>query len=209
MVWCGAWPIGSRMNMTALQKKEYGILVNGTFRANSSIDIGQITIKQLLPSTAYDISCIAFSGNGYMKENPQLIKQVVITKERLFQIKQATFLNDEVTVFIESNVEIPTICFLFNSKGIKIDSKPYDNSKDDFVVFKVPASKLQYSVQCSLFTENHKRIELKRLFSSGCFYQISIRHHSSILHNANGWFVGSFSSSYHYCGVCDPYPVGC
>ena len=96
-----------------------------------------------------------------MRENPQLIKQVIITKEKHFQIKQATFLNDEITVFIDSNMEVSTTCFLFNAKGVKIDSKPYDRTKDDFVVFKVPALKLQYSVQCSMFTDSYKCIGLK------------------------------------------------
>lgn len=29
MVWCGAWPLGERMNFTALQEKVYGTLISG------------------------------------------------------------------------------------------------------------------------------------------------------------------------------------
>lgn len=125
-----------------------------------SLDVGSFHIRNLQPSTAYDVSCIGLSGNGYMKENPHLIKQIVITKDQVFHIQKAVIENEEIKVVVNSNLGIPILCFLFNGKGLKIESRQYDPSSEEYAVFSVPSSQMEYSVQCSAFKDNHKSMRI-------------------------------------------------
>ena len=84
----------------------------------------------------------------------------MITKDLQFSIQQATLQNDEVIVIIENNVELPAVCYLFNSKGVKVDSKNYDVSHEEYIIFTVPTSKMKYSIQCSIFDRKNKSMKL-------------------------------------------------
>lgn len=96
-----------------------------------------------------------------MKENPHLIKQIVITEDQVFHIQKAVIENEEIKVIVNSNLGIPILCFLFNGKGLKIESRQYDPSSEEYVVFTVPSSQMEYSVQCSAFKDNHKSMMIK------------------------------------------------
>ena len=91
-----------------------------------------------------------------MTENPFSLRQSVMTKEKVFAIKRARFSRDTIEVFVDSNLEISVLCFLFNGKNIKIDNKLFDPNQDASVVFDVPKRNVQYRVQCSALNDSSK-----------------------------------------------------
>ena len=113
-------------------------------------------ITNLYPSTTYDVTCFGYSGSTYMTENPFMIRQSVMTKDKVFSIKEAQFNNGFIEVSLDSNLEIAVLCFLFNSKNIKIDNKLYDASQDTSILFEVPQTTTQYRVQCSALNDKNK-----------------------------------------------------
>ncbi|KAM7454297.1 hypothetical protein BLSTO_04946 [Blastocystis sp. subtype 1] len=91
-----------------------------------------------------------------MTENPFSLRQSIMTKEKVFAIKKARFSRDTIEVFVDSNLEISVLCFLFNGKNIKIDNKLFDPNQDASVVFDVPKRNVQYRVQCSALNDSSK-----------------------------------------------------
>ena len=146
-VWCGAWPLGEEMNLKMLQVSTPGVIVT---------DTRYYPITNLYPSTTYDVTCFGYSGSTYMTENPFMIRQSVMTKDKVFSIKEAQFNNGFIEVSLDSNLEIAVLCFLFNSKNIKIDNKLYDASQDTSILFEVPQTTTQYRVQCSALNDKNK-----------------------------------------------------
>jgi hypothetical protein len=53
-----------------------------------------------------------------MKEDPNEIHQVVRTTDAEFSIKTAVMKDQQVEVTLDSNLEIPVLCLLFNNKGM-------------------------------------------------------------------------------------------
>ena len=64
------------------------------------------------------LACIGLSRSGYMKEDPNEIHQVVRTTDAEFSIKTAVMKDQQVEVTLDSNLEIPVLCLLFNNKGM-------------------------------------------------------------------------------------------
>ena len=113
-------------------------------------------ISSLTPSTTYDVTCFGYAGTTFMTENPFSLRQSIMTKEKVFAIKKARFSRDTIEVFVDSNLEISVLCFLFNGKNIKIDNKLFDPNQDASVVFDVPKRNVQYRVQCSALNDSSK-----------------------------------------------------
>ena len=124
----------------------------------SLIDSGHYKINNLQPATTYDVSCTAVSKEGPMRESPYVLKQVVLTRDPIFMIHDVIMHKDEISIAIESNLGMSTLCFLFNNKGLKIDSRPYNFTSEYGVMFTVPILNVPYRVQCSAFEENHRRL---------------------------------------------------
>ena len=97
-----------------------------------------------------------------MNENPLDIRQMVMTQDAEFAITEHLIMDNKVHIMLKSNYDTPVLCFLFNRRGMRVDTKMYNPSQDPYISFDVPSIKLSYRVQCSAMNERQKgRKELK------------------------------------------------
>ena len=118
-----------------------------------------------------------------MKEDPNEIHQVVRTTDAEFSIKTAVMKDQQVEVTLDSNLEIPVLCLLFNDKGmnwdrntmigLKIESKLYDSSHEQSLNFDVPSTKADYRVQCNAFNNDNKGMIEDGLMMK-CLHQLNL-----------------------------------
>ena len=73
-------------------------------------------ILNLLPAKEYDIFCFAQSDHGVINhvvgKGPIAIK----TPEAQFQIKEISIKDERISFYLQSNLEFPAICVLFNDR---------------------------------------------------------------------------------------------
>ena len=89
------------------------------------------------------------TGHDLLKkdEKPIVMKQVVITKTGRFVLHSGYVRSDEVYFRVDSNLDIPFHCSLFDSKGIEVNSKDF-NATSTYCSFPVKKPETLYRVQC-------------------------------------------------------------
>ena len=65
-------------------------------------------------------------------------------------------MDNKVHIMLKSNYDTPVLCFLFNRRGMRVDTKMYNPSQDPYISFDIPSMKLSYRVQCSAMNERQK-----------------------------------------------------
>lgn len=157
IVWCGAWPFGQFIDFHALQRNVSGqVISSSSFLSSSSIESSRYRITDLHPSSSYDVTCLALNKAGYMSENPLDIRQMVMTQDAEFAITEHLIMDNKVHIMLKSNYDTPVLCFLFNRRGMRVDTKMYNPSQDPYISFDIPSMKLSYRVQCSAMNERQK-----------------------------------------------------
>lgn len=89
------------------------------------------------------------TGHDLLKkdEKPIVMKQVVITKTGRFVLHSGYVRPGEVHFRVDSNLDIPFHCSLFDSKGIEVNSKDF-NTTSTYCSFPVKKPDTLYRVQC-------------------------------------------------------------
>ena len=89
------------------------------------------------------------TGHGLSEKDkkPIVMKQVVITKTGRFVLQSGYVRSNEVHFRIDSNLDIPFHCSLFDSKGIEVNSKDF-NATITYCSFPVNKPDSLYRVQC-------------------------------------------------------------
>ena len=147
IVWCGAWKVGDAIDVADLQRRVSGVRIRSACLVLVS-HIGRKTysISDLDPSTTYEIMCTSH-GLLAKDDEPIIKKQVVITKTGRFVLQSGYVRSDEVYFWVDSNLDIPFHCSLFNGKGIEVNAKNF-NATLKYCSFPVFKPDSVFRVQC-------------------------------------------------------------
>ncbi|KAK8790683.1 hypothetical protein WA588_002431 [Blastocystis sp. NMH] len=136
-VWCGAWSLGELIDFISLQHVAPGLQINRR---------REYKLSDLNPATTYEVTCIG-SHPSLVQNNPYLIKQMVMTKPAYFVIRHGSVSKGSVRLRVDSNLDLPFQCVLFNSRGIQISNNTYSPRTTD-CLFLVDENQLLFRVQC-------------------------------------------------------------
>lgn len=103
-------------------------------------------LSDLNPATTYEVACIG-SHPSVVQNNPYLSKQMVMTKPAYFVIQHGSVDKGSVHLRIDSNLNSPFQCLLFNSQGLQVGNNTYSPRTTD-CLFVVDEKQLLFRAQC-------------------------------------------------------------